>query len=37
MVTYFIPEVNIDREVITTNICHYLVPDALIKLGVYEV
>ena len=37
MGTYFVPGAGIDREVITTDICRYLGPDALVKPGVYKV
>lgn len=37
MATYFVPGAGIDREVITTDICRYLGPDALVKPGVYTV
>ena len=37
MATYLIPGENVDREVITTDICQYLGCDALVLSGIYKV
>lgn len=37
LATYFLPGEGIDREVIKTDICRYLGPDALVKPGVLAV
>lgn len=34
---YFVPENDINRDVITAHICRYLENDALVRLGRYQV